>query len=600
MQLRDAGWIAELYRPEPASYRSGLSPWRIAAADVPAIVSGPGPGGLTRTLRAGHRAARDLMHEPIDLIVAPLSGGIAQPLLMARATGEGFACTGVALWADAPAAVRLLSDDAAVVDPGPLVDDALERTALRLADHILVSGDVASRGLDDAASQAPRQLVRLPGLQPYGKTAQPPAAIREIAFIGPGSRRSGLPMFLDAIEALGLAGRPGIEQVSFVGPMRDEAEGWSKALLGIRAQGWTFPFKLEQAATVADAWHHLQRPGILPVFAGVAADDDTLFAAVLASGRPMLAADTHPLAYLLDERSLVPASAAGLCASLDRALSRPAVRDRAGPADGWAAVLGSLPERAVPTRRWAPKVSVCITHRDRPALLRRAVTSVAAGGIEDAEIVIVDNASTDAAQALEELAHRPDVRLIQLPAPVPQAAACNRAAAAATGDVIVFLDDDNSIAPNGLARFARAFDDAFDVVVTALDLCNGSADTPASARLIFLGDAGSAGLFFNGFGDTGMAFRREEFLRLGGFLEDPYATPALDWILLARARAAGLRIAALQQPAIRYARNPYDEDRKWRKRDQEGARGAVLAAYGEAFDRLLVAKVAQGAMLMLL
>ena len=60
--------------------------------------------------------------------------------------------------------------------------------------------------------------------------------------------------------------------------------------------------------------------------------------------------------------------------------------------------------------------------------------------------------------------------------------------------------------------------------------------------MIFLGAAHSAGLFFNAFGDTSMAVRREAFAACGGFHDLGYSYPRFDWVTLAKAQSAGLRI----------------------------------------------------------
>jgi hypothetical protein len=116
-----------------------------------------------------------------------------------------------------------------------------------------------------------------------------------------------------------------------------------------------------------------------------------------------------------------------------------------------------------------------------------------------------------------------------------------------------------------------------------------------AGRLLFLGDAHSAGLFFNAFGDTTMAVDRAAFLRLGGFHDPGHDYPSLDWVTLAKARAAGLRIGALQWPAVRYRRDFRRAELSANKIDQEGARWFVFQAYAGAYDSQLVARYAQKA-----
>ncbi|HKM62271.1 MAG TPA: glycosyltransferase [Acidisphaera sp.] len=279
---------------------------------------------------------------------------------------------------------------------------------------------------------------------------------------------------------------------------------------------------------------------------------------------------------------------------------------------------GGGPAPAIPAapralRQRLHRASESAALQNRPHCLERALRSLAAAAQSDAhpglahDVLVVDNASGDkkARTYLDSLASDARgggaacrLRLLRLEQPVLQAAAYNLAAEQASGEALVFLDDDNVFAPGGLSRLLHALSaGAFDLVVTCLDLHDGDPEQGrASARLLFLGDAGSAGLFFNGFGDTAMAVRRDDFLRLGGF-EASASGPALDWEFLAKARAAGLRIGVVQEPAIRYAREIGDGDRKWRKRDQEVRRNSVLRAYGDAFDHVLVARLAQDELL---
>jgi hypothetical protein len=179
---------------------------------------------------------------------------------------------------------------------------------------------------------------------------------------------------------------------------------------------------------------------------------------------------------------------------------------------------------------------------------------------------------------------------------VTQPAAYNRFATEAASDVLIFLDDDNTFAPDGVRRLLDGFASGwFDIVVSTLDVVDGDPAIDASSgRFIFLGDAGMAGLFFNGFGDTAMAVRREAFIRAGGFGDRGHLFSGLDWEFLARARAAGLAIGVLHTPAIRYARRIGTEFREWRKSDTQGMRRAAAAAYGTALDAPLLARLAQG------
>jgi hypothetical protein len=82
-------------------------------------------------------------------------------------------------------------------------------------------------------------------------------------------------------------------------------------------------------------------------------------------------------------------------------------------------------------------------------------------------------------------------------------------------------------------------------------------------------------------------------MKLGGFHDPGYDYPCLDWVTLAKAQAAGLRIGTLQWPAVRYRRDIARANMAAHKLDQEGARALVFEVYGDAFDARLVARYAQ-------
>ena len=89
--------------------------------------------------------------------------------------------------------------------------------------------------------------------------------------------------------------------------------------------------------------------------------------------------------------------------------------------------------------------SIIIPFRDEPRLLRACIDSVdRTRGVVTPEYLLVDNGSvqSETATLLERLAARPDVRILTDDRPFNWAALNNAAASAATGDVLVFLNND--------------------------------------------------------------------------------------------------------------------------------------------------------------
>lgn len=101
-----------------------------------------------------------------------------------------------------------------------------------------------------------------------------------------------------------------------------------------------------------------------------------------------------------------------------------------------------------------PLVSVVIPSRNRRARLERALASVWAQTLGDFEVIVVDDASDDGTQqALANIAaSEPRLRTIRHDAPRGGAGARNTGIAAARGEFVAFLDDDDVWLPEKLAR----------------------------------------------------------------------------------------------------------------------------------------------------
>src|SRR5437763_11927016 len=93
------------------------------------------------------------------------------------------------------------------------------------------------------------------------------------------------------------------------------------------------------------------------------------------------------------------------------------------------------------------KVSVIIPTHDRPHLLRRAVESARAAGT-DVEIIVVDDASTDAtAEVGRSLS---DIKYVRVERNQGVAGARNIGVFVSTGEYVAFLDDDDLRLPGSL------------------------------------------------------------------------------------------------------------------------------------------------------
>lgn len=565
------------------------------AKDAPPILTGLNRAVAAAPMIEANALAHSLVELRPEMIIAPLRGGIVQGILMARACGEEFVGARVVLWCDTPSATLFLKDDGLSTGMAPLIADALERQTLTFADALIMPPDVNLDILATPGNRLPPSFCATLRPQQGGSLRRPTpsGAIKEIVFAGQMTRRAGLLEFIEAMVRLSKKGLMTSRTVTFLGPVASAAQGLGNEWLGLRASNWSFPFKVLNLLDDGERQRYLDDPHRLAV--AIADDSDEL-----------MAIDERHVALLRGSDSQQ-----SLLARLENALAialgykppaEPPQRLKAPDLD-WPTLVGKLaqlPCGGVPPPQPLKKgATVCILHHNRLEYLADAIKSIPdeVDG-QTVEILVVDNAS-DIPSVAEEIRRiagpRKSLRVVCLETSIPQAEALNRGILEAQFETILILDDDNYFSPGGVHRVIRAMANSrLDIVVTALDVFDdGVPEAPSAGRLIFLGAAHSAGLFFNAFGDTAMAVRRDSFRQLGGFQELGYRYPSLDWVALARAQAMGLRIGALQWPAVRYRRNTARTDASGIKLDQDGARSLVFEAYGTNLNAALLARYAQ-------
>jgi glycosyltransferase involved in cell wall biosynthesis len=124
------------------------------------------------------------------------------------------------------------------------------------------------------------------------------------------------------------------------------------------------------------------------------------------------------------------------------------------PEDAWPVESALKPPPPVTTPR-PPTFSVIIPTHNRAATVARALRSVAAQTFDDYQVIVVDDGSTDASAAFLATLRHPRFRVLRNEHSQGVSAARNRGARAATGEWIVFLDDDDAMRPEALALLQR-------------------------------------------------------------------------------------------------------------------------------------------------
>ena len=112
-----------------------------------------------------------------------------------------------------------------------------------------------------------------------------------------------------------------------------------------------------------------------------------------------------------------------------------------------------------------PRLSIIIPAKNEAAVIAGVVSSVR-DTCKDAEILVVDDGSTDDTAALAE---QPGVTVIRNPVSLGNGAAVKAGARAARGDILVMMDGDGQHKAKDIQLLLERLDEGYDMVVGARD-----------------------------------------------------------------------------------------------------------------------------------
>ena len=201
----------------------------------------------------------------------------------------------------------------------------------------------------------------------------------------------------------------------------------------------------------------------------------------------------------------------------------------------------------------SPRLSVIVPVRNGGNCLPRCLEGLSGSEYSQFEVIVVDDCSTD---TTPQIAERYGTRCIRTPRTLGPGGARNLGAQHAGGDVLVFVDADVVVPPEGLSLIAEDF--RSDAELAAVF---GSYDeAPAwptfisqyknlMHRYVHQASSESAATFWAGCG----AMRKAVFDEFGGFDAATYAVPSIEDIALGLELArAGRRIRLDKRLAVKH------------------------------------------------
>lgn len=453
---------------------------------------------------------------------------------------------------------------------GELETDWMERRSCEGADIAIAPSRYILDVVTEMGWRLPANHAVMPNLLPvsFPIVTDPPRGarlVREPVFFGRLEERKGLGLFCAAIDRLIRAGTPP-ESVVFLGKVGQMGRVHALAWLAGATAHWPMPWRVVNDLGPHEARGFLAEPGRLAIIASRMENAPYVVLECLAAGLPFVAPDVGGIGELVaaedHARVLYARNAPALAEALARALREGAAPARAAISPGatreaWLAWHDALAAPAAPAVHTAPPlVSVCMAAFNRHEPLAHAIASIERQTHPRVELILVDDASTDAATQLflEGLKPRFAARgwtLLRNEKNSWQGVTRRRAAEAASGEFLLFMDDDNAAWPDEIATFVTAATHSgADILTCQMQAFRGDGPPPRhrSTRPIGwipLGPCPSAGAFHNVFGDANMFMAVRAWERMGGFTQDRAYFE--DWEFLQAATLAGLHLECVPE-----------------------------------------------------
>ncbi|HYF36473.1 MAG TPA: glycosyltransferase, partial [Prosthecobacter sp.] len=459
-----------------------------------------------------------------------------------------------------------------------------ERRSIQLADALISPSAYLVRWMRRNGYELPQHVY----VQPYivGKHVYQDnplelvgtkCPVSELVFFGRLEIRKGIDVFCSAIDAI-TNSIPEDVKITFMGKCVYIGDEHSVQYILRRSAKWRQKIRIEARFTQWEAISYLKQPGRLAVICSRRDNSPNTVYECIWSEIPFIASNVGGIPEIIHEADrphcLFDFNASGLAERLDilvrqgALLVRPAI-DPKENSTRWvqglielsAAHSGRAPAMDPQSR---PLVTVVLTHFNRPSYLPQAINSLLAQTYPNIEVVLVDDGSTmpEAVALLDILEPAFESRgwkLIRERNRYPGAAR-NSGARLASGEYILFMDDDNIAFRDEVEVFVNAalFSGA-DVLTCWSHVFSGDSepddDTVVLEEVRMLGPSLSVAMYENCIGDTNSFFKKGAFWSLGGFTED-YGIGSEDYELLVKAVAAGLDVEAIPKALFWYRRSP--------------------------------------------
>ena len=527
---------------------------------------------------ASHKPAYDLFeflkNRTFDEVHCLDHNGLAYYPTQAKQLGLYFLDTVFAVHVVGGTIFRTEAEDNLLDDIGAMMDDLLERGSLERADAIFVHDPKAWHWYSDKIEvSSDARVYDLAWPQTAQWDSEPiltdPDTTQAIVYCGPLGTDGGLPLFCDTVgRALPKIERP--IEVFFVGSPQAIGGMDAVSYIRLRSAKWGVPVTIKREFSIMEEFAYLfDLQGV--VVSNTTRREGLRARLIASSGLQVLQVKPALTVQQQPSREVCPPNPGRIAQVMVEMLSAQTVnRSQCSPEllEIWRVGRPHLPDledvAPSPTLRTPgrnePKVSVCLTHYCRPHKLRSALASLRTQTYKNFEVIVVDDGSPDSEVQSELAKIRQEIEPLGWRLLVQEnrylGAARNYGASHATGDYLLFMDDDNIAKPNEISTLvAVAQRTGANIVTTFYDAFETDSDldseTPPKMRFTPFGADPVLGVFTNCFGDANALYSCKVFDQLGGFTED-YGITHEDWELFCRASLAGVKMVCVPESLFWY------------------------------------------------
>jgi glycosyltransferase involved in cell wall biosynthesis len=519
-----------------------------------------------------------------DLAIFPEWSGGAFHVVQAKRQQMHYHQLQIMINTHSPESWALEGNFALPESPDFLERDFMERKSVEMADWVISPSHYMLDWMRQHRWVVPVDARSIPNLpadtgdqNTLPRSEQP---VTDVIFFGRLETRKGLGLFCDALDRIPENERERIGRIIFLGKQVARQGFNSVSYIEQRKSRWSMPVEIWSQFNRDQALDALRIPGSLAVIASLSENSPYTVVECLHHGIAFLASKVGGIPELIDpadrDRILFDPNPGMLASLLTRTLQDhiPTARPARSPAqiEGmWSALLGEIhmkrlslsdaPISAHAASPLKPKVSICLVHFERPSILRQSLNSLRAQTYRNFEVILVDDGSQSPAalamlDGLEAEFRLRDWKIIRQPN-LYLGAARNRAASEASGDYLLFMDDDNIALPNEIETFVKVAQITDADILTAACFIFDTDKAPVRPNRMWipLGNAPSVALFRNVFGDANSFWKRSSFQHVKGFSTD-YGVGHEDWEIFTEAVLQGLTLEVVQEPLFQYRIHP--------------------------------------------